>query len=583
MKKPDEACLKLSAYVTAHSVDKDFGSPRSRNSAIKRLKLMGITKVYIEAYRGGFLLEEEALAEVRDHLLDSGFEVSGGIATTHGEGFTEKSSGGPYWVCYSSPVSLENLERASRVSARVFDEVIIDDFLCTACKCSRCRDAKGNREWGELYQDLLYDFTTRRLILPAREENPEVRLIIKYPQWYDRFHKFGYDVVRQTEAFDAVWVGTEIRDPRIDFVYQYQPFVNYSYLRSVGGAKVQGAWFDFLWCYPEIYLEQAYQSILAGARELVLFSYGPQKYDRKNPNASALIDRTPMLERICSTIGNRGNVGIEAYKPPGSDPGYESYVFDYLGVNGFPLILTTHRPSGPSVFLPGHSLQDPDVIELIKEPGNTRAILASGGLLEGLADVCGITDLFGLSSIPVSRKTVYTYRFLVEGKEQLAEEGVLFRSHLNTKGARVISAIRGGRDYPTVTVNVVDGVSYIAASLDTFRYRAYHGDSAVTVAEPVSLIHLPQPYLDSLRNLLLSPLGVGFKSPPMVGLYMYSDGDSGISIAAIENFGDRQADIELTGMMFPRPFLDVDFEGTENSISMKIPGRELTLVTSSKR
>jgi hypothetical protein len=553
-----------------------------RASAIKRLKLMGITKTYVEVYRGGFLLEEEALAGVRDHLLESGFEVSGGIATTHGQGFTEKSSGGPYWVCYSSPVSLENLERASRLSARVFDEVIIDDFLCTACKCSRCRSMKGEREWGELYQDLLYEFTTRWIIAPAKEENPKVKLIIKYPQWYDRFHKFGYDVVRQTDAFDAVWVGTEIRDPRVDFVYQYQPFANYTFLRSVGGEKVEGAWFDFLWCYPEIYLEQAYQSVLAGARELVLFSYGPQKYDRKNPNASDFIDRTPMLEGICSTIGNKGSMGIEAYKPPGSDPGSESYVFDYLGVNGFPLILTTRRPSGSSVFLPGHSLHDPSVSELITEPGGTRVILATSGLLEGLAGVRGITDLFGLRPTPVSRKTVYTYRFLVEGREQLAEEGVLFRSHLIPKGARVVSAIRGGRDYPTVTVNVVDGVSYVAASLDTFRYRAYHGDSAVTVAEPVSLIHLPQPYLDSLRNLLLSPLGVGFKSPPMVGLYMYSDGDSEISVAAIENFGDRQADIELTGMMFPKPLLGGDFEGTENSISMKIPGRELTLLTSKR-
>jgi hypothetical protein len=235
------------------------------------------------------------------------------------------------------------------------------------------------------------------------------------------------------------------------------------------------------------------------------------------------------------------------------------------------------------VFLPVHSLHDPGVTELITEPGTTRAILATGGLLEGLADVRGITDLFGLSPTPVSRKTVYTYRFLVEGREQLAEEGVLFRSHLNPKGARVISSIRGGRDYPSVTVNVVDGVSYIAASLDTFRYRAYHGDSAVTVAEPVSLIHLPQPYLDSLRNLLLSPLGIGFKSPPMVGLYMYSDEGSVISVAAIENFGDRQADIELTGLVSPKPFLQADFEGTENSISMKIPGRELTVLTSSSR
>ena len=40
-----------------------------------------------------------------------------------------------------------------------------------------------------------------------------VRLIIKFPQWYDRFHLFGYDPPRMAEAFDKVWVGTEVRNP----------------------------------------------------------------------------------------------------------------------------------------------------------------------------------------------------------------------------------------------------------------------------------------------------------------------------------------------------------------------------------
>jgi hypothetical protein len=45
-----------------------------------------------------------------------------------------------------------------------------------------------------------------RIRAPARRVNPQVRLIIKYPQWYDRFHERGDDVIRQTADFDRIWV-----------------------------------------------------------------------------------------------------------------------------------------------------------------------------------------------------------------------------------------------------------------------------------------------------------------------------------------------------------------------------------------
>jgi len=584
MRKPDRSCLKLSAYITAHSVKRDFANPKSRKSAIRRLGYMGISKAYVESYRGGLLLQEEHLVEVRDHLLESGFEVSGGIATTHGQGFTEKSSRGYHWACYSSPITLENLERASRVSARVFDEIIIDDFLCTECRCSRCKELRGERTWGELYGDLMYEFSTMRLIAPAREENPEVKLIIKYPQWYDRFHEFGYDVVRQSRAFDSVWVGTEIRDPRVDYVYQYQPFANYTYLRSVAGPKVEGAWFDFLWCYPEIYMEQAYQSVLAGASELILFSYGPDKYGRGNPNAASLVAKKPLLEEICRNLKGKVHLGVEAYKPPGSDPRSEAYIFDYLGLNGLPLLLSSRRPAGSSIFLPVHSLHDPRACHVITDPDKAVSILATSGFLEGFSGNDRVTELFGLSSEPVARKDIFTYRFEVEGDQHQSEESVLFRSYLRNEDARIVASARRGKNYPIFTVNRVDGINYIAACLDTFSYMPRHGESAVTVAEPVSLIHLPQAYLDSLRELLLSPLEISFRAPPMVGLYLYGDGKTEEpSVIILENFGDRSAKVELgTNLELSPPGNMEPFESGDSPLKLEVPGRDLALLTRKK-
>ena len=38
----------------------------------------------------------------------------------------------------------------------------------------------------------------------ARQVNPRVKIIIKYPQWYEDFHRRGYDVVRETAGFDRI-------------------------------------------------------------------------------------------------------------------------------------------------------------------------------------------------------------------------------------------------------------------------------------------------------------------------------------------------------------------------------------------
>ena len=41
---------------------------------------------------------------------------------------------------------------------------------------------------------------SRDLVLgPAKQENPRVRVIIKYPNWYEHFHGLGYDLAEQAQ------------------------------------------------------------------------------------------------------------------------------------------------------------------------------------------------------------------------------------------------------------------------------------------------------------------------------------------------------------------------------------------------
>ena len=81
-----------------------------------------------------------------------------------------------------------------------------------------------------------------RLLAAAKRVNPKVRLIIKYPQWYDEFHERGYEVVRETADFDRIWVGTETRDYRDRHwggTPQYEAYFIMRWLGGIGGAEVR--------------------------------------------------------------------------------------------------------------------------------------------------------------------------------------------------------------------------------------------------------------------------------------------------------------------------------------------------------
>ncbi len=583
MSELKRSCLSLSAYVTAHAVSRFLSNERERRRAISQFRNLGITKVYEEFYRSGFLVEEPVLRRVKGALERAGFEVSGGIATTHGGNFTKEATMGWSWICYTSPKSRHNLREAMVMAASIFDEIIVDDFLCTACRCGGCRRQKGRRDWRAFYRDLMVDFSASCLIDPAKKVNPSIRLIIKYPQWYDRFHVFGYDVGRQIKAFDAVWVGTEIRDPRIEFVHQYEPFANYSYLASVGGTKVSGAWFDYYNCYPEIYLEQAYQSILAGAPELVLFCYDPVRYDTRDPNTEALIGRRSFLEGLCEALKGRRPIGIEAYKPQDSDPAAESFLFDYLGVMGLPVLVTADPPRGKAVLLSAHALHDPLIEERVQNLPAGSTVLATSGFLEGLESSSLPGDLFGLGREPIARRNLFGYRFAVEGSEHLAENRVLLRSYLQPSRARVVAEMLERRSYPILTVNEVAGTTYLAACMDTFRYMPYHGPAKVTAAEPVSLIHLPQGYLDRLRELVLVPLGLTFRAPSRVGVYLYcgKTGDQP-EIIAVENFGDQAVEVKLGHFAELSPRVGGAALRPEGTLwTIRLPRRDLALLAPS--
>ena len=240
---------------------------------------------------------------------------------------------------------------------------MIDDFLFTDCECDECKKARGDRTWADYRCELMTKVNRERILKAARAVNPDVKIIIKYPQWYDNFHNRGYEVVKQTADFDRIWVGTETRDydnARWGRKVQYEAYYIMRWLGGIGGPKTGGGWFDPYGTSENTYVEQARQTVLADAREMLLFCYGSLLRETGPANVRKLRKEIPGLFKLAELVRNKPIKGVHAPKPPNSDADGEMYVFDFVGMLGLPLVPTEEiRSDAKAAFFAVHALKDP--------------------------------------------------------------------------------------------------------------------------------------------------------------------------------------------------------------------------------
>jgi hypothetical protein len=333
-----------STLFTAQDVRDHLATEPGRRDALAFCRKMGVTKVYIETFRSGYQADEATLKAARDFFRQAGLEVSGCVTTVD---VHKPASTNHLWVCYTNRASQERLEAIFRFTAALFDEIMIDDFFCTDCQCSECAAAKGSLSWDQYHEKLMLQVSRDRVLAPAHAVNPRAKVIIKFPQWYDRFQERGYVPDKEAALFDRIWVGTELRDPASDKwgnKQQYEGYFIYRWLTDVGGAKTGGGWFDPFGTTPTLYLDQPLTTILAGAPEVFLFHYGALASPDYHAQADALAPRRVQYEKLATFVSAWS--GIATYKPVSSDPGEEAYVLDEIGMLGIPEAPTAHFPEG---------------------------------------------------------------------------------------------------------------------------------------------------------------------------------------------------------------------------------------------
>jgi hypothetical protein len=408
------------AIYAAVNTTRQLGDPQILERQYQRISSqLKFDKVYLETYRNRVFADDRALERVKQYFASKGIAVAGGVTLAAG------GEGGQFGTFdYENPQDREECRKAVEQAARHFDEVILDDFFFYTSKSDADIAAKGKRSWTQYRLDTMREAARKLVIEPARAVNPRVKIVIKYPNWYEHFQGTGYDLDQQPKLFDFIYTGTETRDPYItdQLLQQYESYLIFRYFDNIrpGGGN-RGGWVDtFSTRYIDRYAEQLWDTLFAKAPEITLFNWSPLASDKAvEPGERAAWQAKPTsfkwdemakgiaspgwaraagysLEQVDAFLGKLGKpIGIASYKPYQSSG--EDFLHNYLGNIGVPIELSPAFPTGASLVLLTESAKhDPAIVEKIKAQLTAgKRVVITSGLLRALQGK-GIEDIVEL-------------------------------------------------------------------------------------------------------------------------------------------------------------------------------------------
>jgi len=508
-----------------------------------------VNKVYLETHRDWFVAEEETVLAAKRFFEERGIQTAGGITVTVNEPNRFQT------YCYTNPEHRAKLKDLAAYTARMFDELILDDFFFTNCKCESCIQSKGSRSWTRFRLDLMTEAASDLIISPAKAANPKVKVVIKYPNWYDHFQGLGFDLEREPALFDGIYTGTETRDAVISDQH-LQPYHGYSIVRYFENIKPGGnggGWVDpFGSRTLDRYAEQLWLTLFAKAREVTLFDFRslispymePKRgawqgqgtsfdYDSalaaaKQPDGSlrkeALFPLTAgaafaSVDRFLGELGQP--VGVPVYKPYHSHG--EDFLPSYLGMLGIPVdVRPTFPEDAPVVICTEAAKFDQGIVEKIEHHVRTgHKVVITSGLLRALQD----RGIRHIAELEVSDRKTTTNRFLIGWNAVFeAEKSVTVPqvTYFTNDSWEEISCIGGTTGCPLLhSAGYGRGVLYVLSVPDNKD----------------DLYNLPVGVLNKLKEFVAGNLPARLEAPAQVAMFQY-DNDTLI----VESFLDENVD-----------------------------------------
>jgi hypothetical protein len=502
----------VATYATVRDVVlmKDRAYLESRWAGMS--KYVKYNKIYLETSRDMIIADQVSLDAGKRFFLSKELKVSGGITWT-----VDERNGVTF--CYSDPKQLQKAIDIIQFTARNFDEILFDDWGFTNCKTDDAIAAKGSQSWSQ-YRLALMDKVGRELVAAAKAVNPKVKVIIKYPQWYDHYQETGFNLETQPKYFDGIYTGTETRDP-INNPMQIQQYHGYSIARYLSNLNHndRGGWVDAGDSdIPNRYAEQLWITLFAKLPEITLWpiytQYEPSMRDDGTMVPESRLGRIagPVFEQVDQFIGKLGNpVGVKSYKPFHSSG--EDYLQSYLGMIGIPMDIVPEFPTeAQTVLLTEQASFDPAIVSKIKRQlTNGKTVVITSGLLKALQSK-GIEDI---ADLIYTGRTVSTHEFMAERKfvgvksdsEILLPQITFFT---NDAGADITAYTSGSK---TSGDPVLLKTRYSRGLLYVLTIPNAQGD----------LLCYPQPVLSEIRNVLAKDMFVRLDTPSQVALYVYDN------------------------------------------------------------
>ena len=499
--------LKYAIFFTSYDMENLLADPAQFKKTMEYFAPVMPDRVYIDGVGRGGKVDVPLLKEIAARFRAMGIKADGAMVAT-------SPRGGP--SAYNNPEDLASLKERMQGLAQVFNKIILDDWLFTNATDSKSVADRGDMTWAEDRTKLILEQSKKYIIDAAKEVNPKVQVIIKFPNWYEGFAENGYDVKDEVKQFDKLAIGIETRVPETQ--HQHIPIYTGYFLQkwesSADAAKWVGSWLDNYGMVGQSndYNAQVWQAVLARTPEIILWCAG--QLWPTNPSSNVYPDfvaKLPEFNRVAGLLNGKSR-GVPIYMPFGSTGEYN--IAGYFGMAGIPLdpVTTFPKESPISIFCLNSAKDHNLASELISQLTDGKNIFMTYGLWKKLAEE-GTEFKNVLSLLPYSGQVSGSTFGLLQGfgeKTLKADRKFTFPGIEVTTWpeTRDVTLSREDFDFPVLMrVHYLNGTIYIL-NMPSNSY---------------DLLRLPVRVLDAIRRPFNKELGVQLDGPGRIAMYLFGE------------------------------------------------------------
>jgi len=544
--------FKVSTYIRAQDVAR-MADDKFLNQTWETVSSqVDLDKIYLETHRDAFTVDEKTMTKVKKFFLSKGLEVGGGITYTRSEPTDFET------YSYARADERQIVKEVAEYTAKLFDDFILDDFFFLDLKNDDEIAAKGTKSWTEYRLRLMADAGRELVVDPAKKVNPKVKVIVKYPNWYDHFHGLGFNLEEEPKYFDGIWTGTETRDP--GSAQHLQNYLSYNIVRyfdNIAPGKNGGGWVDAGGIHMSMdrYAEQLHLTMLSKTPEIILWNYmqlyevqiTPQQRAPWQEEGKSSFDYDAMvapftkdgktitpttmaryanvtLHQTDKLIGQLGKpIGLASYKPYHSSG--EDFLQNYLGMIGLPMdMYPQFLTDRQQILLTEQAAKDSQIVEKIKAQLKKGGdVIITTGLLkairEPLGDVCelycgdlkAIVNDFGYSGKSTREFIIPQVKYFTNDAWEVVSAG---------------RPLNGGvSGYPILLRDTYSkGMLFVLTIPDDFG----------------NLYDYPAGALNIIRRAMSKDTGAYIEGPSKVALFPYDN-----KTLVVENFNDETVSVKV--------------------------------------